>query len=347
MASPLQIAQVVATPGTTWGGMEQHTADLCAGLSQRGHRVTVLAHPDYRAEFQTVAEFLPVPTQLGRRHPRLWWLLRKRLLTLQPQICHAQGNKAAQLCRHGLRLWPGNVPHPRLIGTVHGHKSSMSAFQNLDGVIAVNDALARALPENRVRRIYNGLPNPPPGPPGLAIPATRPLLLAAGRLEPVKQFDRLIQAWAQLTRQGAPGLLVILGEGSQRPVLERLITTLGMTSRVLLPGREHNLSPWYRAADACVVSSSREGFGYVIAEALMAGCPVLSTPVGIAPALLPTDALSTGTTTDELAALLQHHWQHRQGLRQHQQQSMRQSRQTFTLEAMVRETERYYFEMLV
>ena len=47
----LTIALLIATPGTTWGGMEKHTADLAKALADRGHSVHVIGHKTYRDSF--------------------------------------------------------------------------------------------------------------------------------------------------------------------------------------------------------------------------------------------------------------------------------------------------------
>ncbi|BCX82768.1 N-acetylgalactosamine-N,N'-diacetylbacillosaminyl-diphospho-undecaprenol 4-alpha-N-acetylgalactosaminyltransferase [Methylomarinovum caldicuralii] len=103
---------------------------------------------------------------------------------------------------------------------------------------------------------------------------SRPLIVAAGRLSPQKDFPTLIRALARLRQ---PARLVILGEGKQRPQLERLIRSLGLTDRVVLPGFTTNPYAWMARADLFVLSSRWEGFPGVLVEAMACGCPVVST----------------------------------------------------------------------
>ncbi|MEP3166610.1 MAG: glycosyltransferase family 4 protein, partial [Marinobacter sp.] len=88
---PLTIALIIATPGTGWGGMETHTADLANALSTRGHTVHVLAHSHYSERFASPVCFHPLPVQLGRRNPWLHYRLRRLLRSIHPDIVHAQG----------------------------------------------------------------------------------------------------------------------------------------------------------------------------------------------------------------------------------------------------------------
>lgn len=113
---------------------------------------------------------------------------------------------------------------------------------------------------------------------GVSFPAGAldgPLILAVGALKSVKRHDLLISAFARLSFRGAR--LYVLGEGSERRRLERLIDKLELRSRVFLPGYVPDPTPWYAQADLFVLSSDHEGFGNVIVEALEQGLPVVST----------------------------------------------------------------------
>ncbi len=335
---PLTIALVIATPGTGWGGMEKHTADLASALSIQGHNIHVLAHSAYSERFPEPVLFHSLPFQLGRRNPWLRHRLRRTLRSIRPDIVHAQGNKAASLVSHDT---------PVTVGTLHGTKSSHKAFDKLDGVIGVSRELTDAIAHPNARLIHNGLrplanlgPDDRDAP---EIPAVRPLLLAAGRLEPVKQFDRLIRAWVQAD---CDGKLVILGDGSQRARLDALIRELGAEGQILLPGHESQILPWLEAATACIISSSREGFPYIMVEALMAGCPVLSTPVSGVKDFLPQQCIAASDSVEDIATLLNTHLAEPGSLADSQEGSFRRAREQLNLEAMVSKTEAFYRELL-
>ena len=350
-AGPLTIAMVIATPGSGWGGMERHTADLAQALSERGHRVHLLAHPAYGGRFAESVHLHPLPYQLGRNHPWLKHRLRRTLKSIRPDLVHAQGNKAASLISSFRQR---AVPK---LGTLHGTKTSHRAFHQLDGVIGVSREITAAVAHSNTRLIYNGMqPQNQVGrqsldKPGIPIPSERPVLLAAGRLEPVKQFDRLIRAWVQAE---CGGRLVILGEGSQRALLESLIRELGAESRILLPGHEAHILPWLRAAAACVISSSREGFPYIMVEALLAGCPVLSTPVSGVRDFLPETCVAVTDSVDDIASLIRTHFTSANpagpdapaALTASSQASFQRAREQLSLETMVSKTEAFYRDLL-
>lgn len=103
-----------------------------------------------------------------------------------------------------------------------------------------------------------------------------PVVLGAGRLTPQKDFATLIKAFARL-RQRLPAVLVILGAGKQRRLLEQLSVQLGIAEDVIFPGFMHNPYAWMARADLFVLSSAWEGSPGVLIEAMACGCPVVST----------------------------------------------------------------------
>ena len=335
----LTIAFLLATPGTTWGGMEQHTADLAGALADRGHWVHVLGHRAYHEKFPANVGFHPLPVHLGRRNLWLQLALRRCLRRLSPDILHAQGNKAAQLAGK-----TGKLARVR-VGTVHGTKSSHKAFDRLDRVIAVSPQIFRALQHPQKHLIYNGvditrqLKNRDDGP---ALPKGNINVIAVGRLEPVKGFDVLIRAWSMLGKSAEGCQLTIFGEGSERKPLEGLIRQSGLEQHIALAGFRQNLAPVYRQAQLAVISSEREGFPYVLVESLLHGCPVVSTPVSGPRDILPATALSPGHGGQDLADLLSRSLADLDALNQAEQPAMAFARETLTLEAMVAQTETLY-----
>jgi glycosyltransferase involved in cell wall biosynthesis len=107
-------------------------------------------------------------------------------------------------------------------------------------------------------------------------PDEPPVLLAVGRLGSEKDFATLLRAF-RLVRRSRQVRLLILGEGPERAALERLVTQLGLSADVALPGIDTN--PYrYMARSAVFVLPSRvEGMPTVLIEALAAGTPVVST----------------------------------------------------------------------
>lgn len=103
-----------------------------------------------------------------------------------------------------------------------------------------------------------------------------PVLLAVGALEPRKNFMLLLRALARV-QQRRPVRLIILGEGPQRAALAASARELGVDGVVAMPGFTPRVPDYLSHAAALVLSSTYEGFGCVIVEALACGCPVVST----------------------------------------------------------------------
>ena len=99
--------------------------------------------------------------------------------------------------------------------------------------------------------------------------------LAIGRLAAQKNFPLLLDAFARIA--GPDDRLAIIGEGSARRALEAQVQRLGLSGKVRLPGHVSPLDAELAAADALVLSSDYEGVPAVVAEALAAGLPVVST----------------------------------------------------------------------
>lgn len=107
-------------------------------------------------------------------------------------------------------------------------------------------------------------------------PEQPPVILGVGRLEVQKDFPTLIRAFAQL-RKTRPARLTILGEGSLRPDLERLVQELGLVEDVALPGFVANPYAYMGKAAVFVLSSLFEALPTVLIEAMATGTPVVST----------------------------------------------------------------------
>ncbi len=104
-----------------------------------------------------------------------------------------------------------------------------------------------------------------------------PSIIAVGRLNRVKGFDLLLEAFHLIQAKYPDWHLTILGEGSIRPELEDLCERLQLTNRVHLPGQVENVNGYLHQADIFVLSSRFEGFPMALCEAMACGLPVLAT----------------------------------------------------------------------
>lgn len=103
-----------------------------------------------------------------------------------------------------------------------------------------------------------------------------PVILAVGRLHPAKDFSMLLEAFARV-RESMDVRLLILGEGPERELLEKKCQLLKINDYVEMPGFVKNPHSYMRQAKLFVMSSAYEGLPTALIEALVCGCPVVST----------------------------------------------------------------------
>jgi glycosyltransferase involved in cell wall biosynthesis len=144
-----------------------------------------------------------------------------------------------------------------------------------------------------------------PAPGGQRSPV--PLVVAVGRLVPVKRFDALLRALARVKAEHPTLEAVIVGEGYERAALEAVRAELGATDWVQLPGHvgEDELLSWYRRAWVVASSSQREGWGMTLTEAAACGTPAVATNIaGHADAVLDGESGLLVDDVDDLAPAL-------------------------------------------
>ncbi len=171
-------------------------------------------------------------------------------------------------------------------------------YPKLDRVVAVSNGVADSIakflnyPRKAIEVIYNPIDikgirekaKEPTNHPWFD-KKDRPIIISVGRLSPEKDFSTLIKAFALVLKERQTRL-VILGEGLERPYLERLITELGIGDSVALLGFQDNPYKFMKKADLFVMSSIFEGLPTVLLEAMAIGTPIVSTDCPSGPAEL-------------------------------------------------------------
>src|SRR5215213_3321117 len=104
-----------------------------------------------------------------------------------------------------------------------------------------------------------------------------------GRMTAVKRTDDVLVAFKRLRDGGVDAVLCMVGDGPDRPELERRAHELGVAQQTLFLGYQEHVAPFYAAFDALVLPSSNEGTPVSAIEALAAGRPVVATRVGGVP----------------------------------------------------------------
>lgn len=308
-------------PTLTPGGAERVMVNLARGFVAQGHPVDfVLAKAegvyieDLPPSVRVVDLDSPARLQTLRSLPRLVTYLRRE----RPHALLAALNHANIVALAARQL--AGVP-TRVVVSIHNTISSEQrraangrdrllpwlaarSYPAAQGIVAVSGGVAddfcraTGTPRAQLRVVYNPVITPELS--ALAAEEVEhpwfgagqvPVILGVGRLEYQKDFSTLIRAFGQLRRE-RPARLVILGEGSERPLLEALIHELGLQGQVWLAGHQRNPYAYMAKAAVFALSSRYEGLPTVMIEALALGLPVVSTDCPHGPAEIVAHAQS-------------------------------------------------------
>ena len=118
------------------------------------------------------------------------------------------------------------------------------------------------------------------------------IIIAMGRLSVEKNYNQLISAFSLIAKEIPTSKLVILGEGNQRPLLEKLIHKLDLHQQVYLPGKIAQPHALVAKAQIIALSSEYEGFPNALLEGMALGLAAISydCPYG------PADLIDNGTS---------------------------------------------------
>ncbi len=290
----MKILIIVASHGM--GGLEKHCIELSNGLVKRKNIDVIFAgHGFYKEHLSPNINFQEINLSGSRHNPFTLIALYRIIQAQQPDIIHAQANKAGYLLAN---LKPFITAKTLL--TVHGYKKRFPTLKAFNHVIAVSKKALSKVNYSQSSVIYNGIP-PFQGQAyskteicdQFNLDVTKPLFVAVGRLAPVKQFHKLIQHWPEKKAN-----LLIIGGGELQESLTKLTEQAHKDKYIKLNGPRDDIEAILPGCDICVFSSEREGFPYVFIESLLSKTPVISTPVSDFPDILPKDALSKSDLSD-------------------------------------------------
>jgi len=312
--------------GDVWAGAEAQVAALLGALRAFPElELSAVLLNDGRLRDELAQLGIPVAVCDESRAgvAQLFIAIRRNLARLRPHILHTHGYKETVLGAAAGRA----SSRPKLVQTYHGVQerlpgwagAKMRLYDRLnaavgrmagDAFIGVSSEIAQILrqryPGTYVRCIRNGIDVARVAPSrsrdavrdeiGVARDAF--VVGTVGRLMPVKAFDQLIAALAELRRDGA-GLdarLVIVGDGPLRSELEACAARLGVSRETTFLGARGDVNDLMTAFDVFALPSLHEGIPMVILEAMAAGVPIVASRVGGIPEIV----------TNEEHALLVH-----------------------------------------
>ncbi|MDR1612308.1 MAG: glycosyltransferase family 4 protein [Planctomycetota bacterium] len=308
---------VVVHFAVSGGGVKRHVLEIAAGFD-RGKFDLIGIFPDaamaasvarsgdarYLAAFKKLglpARALEVPRWFSPwADCKSVFQLAGMLRRMKPDILHCHSSKAGLVGRLAAAL-AGTpavcyTPHNMYYAIQRGMKRQvfLLAEQALalfsDAIIAVSDSEDREFRRDlwckkKIVRIDNGI-KPYSGKWEVAEvrrryglePGAR-VILTPARCEPQKDVRTLVLAMERVVRDVPEAVLLVAGEGEQRPELEALTDRLGLRERVRFLGWVDAIEPLMAASDIVVLSSLREGLPYAVLEASDMGKPTIGSDV--------------------------------------------------------------------
>jgi glycosyltransferase involved in cell wall biosynthesis len=314
----LSIVHVIARLNV--GGAALHVLQLAREQAQRGHDVLVVAGTLAAGEesMEYVADELGVhvlklPLLQRELSPRAdaaaILALRELLRQRRPDVLHTHTAKAGATGRLAA-LAVGSARPRAIVHTYHGHVLSgyfsrrwERVFRLIERLLShtagtlvavsneVRDDLVRfrVAPAERFVVVPYGFDLPAWSE---ADEAARRRLRAqvgadarfvvgwAGRLTAIKRPLDLVRTLGGLLERDVDALLVLVGDGEDRPAVEALAAELGLRDRCRFVGFQQRIRDWYAAFDAFLLTSANEGTPVAAIEALAAGRPVVATRAG-------------------------------------------------------------------
>jgi glycosyltransferase involved in cell wall biosynthesis len=262
---------------TKYGGAEKNFVDTCNELVNHPFNIVAIIpqNTEYRGRFNSRVNIIELSNRTSRHNPFLKRSLASIIKIYRPIIVHSHSAKATELIakiHHHLASF-------KHFATKHNDRKG-AIFNKVQYPIAVSNVVAQSIKQDNVAIVYNGLTYKHPSP----FPKSNVFtLLCVGRLDPIKQFDKLIDVIPSLPFTCK---LLIAGVGPQKEALEKQISTLNLSDKIELIDFIEDIPSLMASVDLLVVNSKSEGFSYTILEGLFYAPALISTPVGIAKEVL-------------------------------------------------------------
>jgi glycosyltransferase involved in cell wall biosynthesis len=265
--------------------------------------------PFVEAARQSGVQVHRIPEEF-RFDPRILGHIRRLTKRLKPDLIQTHAQKSHFLVRlSGLyKTVPWIAFHHGYTETVwHSpiqNQMERYSFPAAARIVTVSDAfkrrlLHRGMPEERITVLYNAVQTPAGNIPidpdvlclnkqAVGISPKEKVVVAVGRLSREKGQIDLVSTLHHLhrVRPDVAVRVVLVGEGPDRRKILEAADSLGLAKWITLVGHQHNVAPYYQAADVVAIPSYSEGSPNVLLEAMAWGVPVVATSVGGIPEMV-------------------------------------------------------------
>jgi glycosyltransferase involved in cell wall biosynthesis len=289
-----------------WGGQEHRIFAEMKILQDRGHRVLLVGDPRGELYARAVREGLSAFLLRfgGRQNLRAWLGLRQLLKQEQVDILNTHSSLDSWV---GFWAWLTMAGRPQLVRTRHlstqvaGNWPTRRLYLAPAALITTSQAISELLhqrlgvPRSRLHAIPTGVAladfsprNPDPNlAASLQLPARALVFGTVSVLRSWKGHLYMLEALKHVLEEGLAAILVIVGEGPYRPVIEEKIQQLGVTEQVRLVGHQEKVPNWLALMDIFVLASyANEGVPQALLQALAMGKPVVATRAGGIPEVI-------------------------------------------------------------
>ncbi len=294
-----------------WGGQEIRILEESRGMLARGHQVVVLCPPESRIFAEAKRRGIPVEAlPIGRKNLKGFFALRRWLATHPADVINTHSSTdswlAALACKT-LHDAPPIVRTRHISAPIPANRASRWLYTHaVRHVATTGESLRQTLirhnrfPAKQITSVPTGIDASRFAPTAdkaamrhaLGLDPARRYLGIVATLRSWKGHLFLLDAFASLAKDHPDLILLIVGEGPMRNVIEDKIAELHLADRVQLAGQQDRPEDWLKALDVfCLPSYANEGVPQAVLQAMLTGLPIVSTPVGAI-----TEAIADGKT---------------------------------------------------
>jgi L-malate glycosyltransferase len=283
----------------TWRGGQNQVLQLVTGLEASGQPAVLVAHEhgQLRRRAAEGLRFLGF-TPRSEFDVHAAWQLGHILGDVKPDVVHAHDPMGVALAAMALRMNTNGTGRTLLVASrrvdfhLKRHAFSKWKYARVDTFIAASQVIASILERDGVRPdqievVHDGvnvglIDKQPPvdAHATFRLAHGAPLVGNVAALAAHKGQRHFVAAAARVVREVPDARFLIVGEGDERPALERQIKELGLERHMFLTGFRNDALGVMKAFDVFVMSSVTEGLGSAVLEAMACGRPVVATRAG-------------------------------------------------------------------